>query len=105
MTTTLAMLDSAKAMREIAARAGMKSGKVVVYFATYEDYPPTLQRVGKGGKILKQRKNERARGSRRVLVGRSWLRKNAPELWAVFIAARLVDGDTAVLPTQAPRNR
>jgi hypothetical protein len=93
------IVDHAKA--EIAKRAGCKGGRVEILFSTFDDYPPTLQRVGKGGKILKQRRNERARGSRRIVVGRHWLQKNTPELWAAFVAARL---HAVPIPSSLPRN-
>lgn len=89
----------------IAKRAGCKGGRVEIFFTTFDDYPPTLQRVGKGGKIMKQRRNEKARGNRRIVVGRRWLQQHTPEIWAAFVAARLMEGSTAPTPSPVPRNR
>lgn len=91
-----------QAKRLIASRAGCRAGDVPVYFAHYDDYPPTLQRVGARGKILKQRRGERARGNRRVVVGKGWLQKNAPEIWAMLIAARILHGPDAIFPSTVP---
>lgn len=80
-------MNAETAKKEIAARAGVPSGNVAVFFARYEHKPPTLQRVH--GNMRKRR----GQPKRRVIVGPRWLQKHAPEVWAAFIAARLLGGD------------
>lgn len=73
----------------ICLRAGLKGRKAPLFFAENDNQPPTLQRVGKGGKVLKKQRNERAHGVRRVVVGRAWLVEHMPEEWSAFVFLRM----------------
>lgn len=94
-------MTAEEAKQDIARRAGVKSGKVTVYFWPVPMQPPTLQWYTHGKDVVTQR----SRRSRRVVVGRAWLQEHAPTAWAAFMAARLI-GDwnmTRHIPTDAPR--
>lgn len=91
------MVNAAEAITSICARAGVKSGRLAVFFTPDDHKPPTLQRVhvktltSVGGTFPKGRGPKSNRTARRVIVGRSWLRTNAPTEWAALMAARLLD--------------
>lgn len=88
-----AVLDARAVTMEIAKRAGAESGKCPVFMAPEEDAlrAPTLQRVH--GRNLRARSvgkgPKHGRLYQRVIVGREWLCRFAPEYWAVIVTVRL----------------